>query len=252
MAGRKERRRTEHRQWLCRYAFDSARKYWVTSRQHLPPPAWPFTHHPRPSQRLPQNSGWMNYLAHLLLADYSDDALLGAMLGDFVAGAALGDWPDAVQREIRIHRWIDGYTDRHPEVLGLKANFPQGQRRYAGILLDVYFDHLLARDWPLHADQALDAFSQRVYAALRTHQATLPPRLAAMAPLMAAGDWLSSYRHREAVDRAVGGIARRLARGDLLLACLPTLRAHEGAAQAAFARFFPELRAFVTSRREAA
>ena len=194
----------------------------------------------------------MNYLAHLLLAEHSDEGLLGALLGDFVAGSAFEAWPTVVQRDILIHRRIDGFTDRHPQVLALKAKFPQGQRRYAGILIDVYFDHLLARDWPRHADPPLQHFSQRVYGVLADAAAALPPRLAAIAPLMAAGDWLGSYRQRDNVDRAVTRIARRLSRGgEGLIACLPILREHEGEAEACFEVFFPELRAFVSETRRA-
>jgi len=194
----------------------------------------------------------MNYLAHLLLADLGDEALLGALLGDFVAGSAFEAWPTVVQREILIHRRIDGFTDRHPQVLALKTNFPQGQRRYAGILIDVYFDHLLARDWSRHADEPLPQFSQRVYAVLADAAAELPPRLAAIRPLMASGDWLGSYRQRDNVDRAVTRIARRLSRGsEGLIACLPTLREHEAEAEACFEAFFPELRAFVSETRRA-
>lgn len=194
----------------------------------------------------------MNYLAHLLLAEHSDEGLLGALLGDFVAGSAFEAWPAIVRREILIHRRIDGFTDRHPQVLALKATFPEGQRRYAGILIDVYFDHLLARDWPRHADPPLHDFSQRAYRVLAEAAAELPPRLAAIAPLMASGDWLGSYRHRDNVDRAVTRIARRLSRGgEGLVACLPTLRQHEAEAEAGFEAFFPEVRAFVEETRAA-
>ena len=160
----------------------------------------------------------MNYLAHLYLAQHSDEAMLGAMLGDFVGGSNLGDYPPAVRREIQVHRRIDSYTDAHPDVLAIKALFPQGPRRYAGILLDVYFDHLLARDWPAHHPQPLDEFSRRAYRVLLQHASHLPDRLRTIAPLMTAGDWLGSYRARATVDRAVERIAHRLSRrGDQLV-----------------------------------
>ena len=89
----------------------------------------------------------MNYLAHAWLARHSDDAILGAMLGDFVHGQqALLDWPVPVREEIVRHRFIDRYTDSHPEVIAARARFGT-LRRYAGIALDVYFDHCLARGW---------------------------------------------------------------------------------------------------------
>ena len=184
----------------------------------------------------------MNYLAHTWLARHSDEALLGGLLGDFVHGqVALQDWPPEVAREILLHRRIDRYTDTHPAVTEVRATFGD-LRRYAGIVLDVYFDHLLARDWLRWNDAPLDEFTQRVYRVLWEHRKQLPPRLQRIAPHMSADDWLGNYRHRDAVDGAIRGISTRLSRnGDKLRACLPVLRAYEDEAQAAFEVFFPQL-----------
>ena len=189
----------------------------------------------------------MNYLAHAWLARHGDDAILGALLGDFVHGqATLPDWPPVVRAEIVRHRRIDRYTDDHPAVVAARALFG-GLRRYAGIVLDVYFDHRLARDWTrwnhaLAGDVPLEDFTARVYRVLARHRDALPPRLQAIAPRMAAHDWLGSYRKRESVDAAVRGIATRLSRnGDRLVACLDVLRANEAQVDDAFEIFFPAL-----------
>ena len=147
----------------------------------------------------------MNYLAHAWLARHSDDAILGAILGDFVFGAStLQDWREPVRAEIVRHRRIDRYTDTHPAVTSARILFDDaGLRRYAGIVLDVYFDHCLARGWPRWNDAALDDFTARVYRVLRQYHDELPPRLQAIAPRMAAHDWLGSYRERSNVDHAV-------------------------------------------------
>lgn len=186
----------------------------------------------------------MNYLAHAWLARHSDDAILGALLGDFVFGqSTLADWPAPVRAEIVRHRRIDRYTDDHPAVTAARGLFDDaGLRRYAGIVLDVYFDHCLARGWARWNAAPLGEFTARVYRILAERHAELPPRLAAIAPRMAAHDWLGSYRHRDIVDRAVRGIATRLSRnGEKLVACLDVLRANEEAAQATFEAFFPDL-----------
>ena len=190
----------------------------------------------------PPYHGRMNYLAHAWLARHSDDAILGALLGDFVFGqSALADWPPAVRAEILRHRRIDRYTDNHPAVVAMRMRFG-GLRRYAGIVLDVYFDHCLAREWWRWNDAPLDAFTGRIYRLLDERRGRLPPRLAALAPRMAAHDWLGSYARRESVDAAVRGISTRLSRnGDRLVACLDVLRRDEAAAQQAFDAFWPDL-----------
>ena len=184
----------------------------------------------------------MNYLAHTWLARHSDEALLGGLLGDFVHGnVALLDWPPQVRSEILLHRRIDRFTDTHPAVTAVRAGFGD-LRRYAGIVLDVYFDHLLARDWLRWNDAPLPDFTARVYGVLDAHREQLPLRLKRIAPHMATEDWLGSYRHRDSVDGAIRGISTRLSRsGDKLRACLPVLRAHEAEVDAAFKVFFPEL-----------
>ena len=184
----------------------------------------------------------MNYLAHAWLARHSDEAILGGLLGDFVFGrSVLQDWRPSVRIEIVRHRRIDRYTDEHPAVVEARALFG-GLRRYAGIVLDVYFDHRLARDWPRWNDESLHDFTARVYRVLREHRDELPPRLQAIAPRMAAHDWLGSYAVRGNVDGAVRGIATRLSRrGEVLVACLQDLRLHEPALESAFEAFFPDL-----------
>ena len=186
----------------------------------------------------------MNYLAHAWLARHSDDAILGAILGDFVFGqSGLQDWPPAVRSEVVRHRRIDQYTDAHPAVVAARSLFDAaGLRRYAGIVLDVHFDHCLARGWSRWNETPLDAFTTRVYRVLLEHRDALPPRLHAIAPRMAAHDWLGSYRERGNVDHAVRGIATRLSRnGDKLVACLDVLRVEETAIDEAFEAFFPDL-----------
>jgi len=186
----------------------------------------------------------MNYLAHAWLARHSDEAILGAILGDFVFGqSTLQDWPPAIRIEIVRHRRIDRYTDDHPAVVAARALFDAaGLRRYAGIVLDVYFDHRLARGWARWNAASLGDFTSRVYRVLLQHRDALPPRLHAIAPRMAAHDWLGSYRERANVDGAVRGIATRLSRnGERLIECLAVLRANEAAVDAAFEAFFPDL-----------
>lgn len=188
------------------------------------------------------NAG-VNYLAHLYLARHSHEAMLGALLGDFVFGrAALEDYSPVIRREILLHRRIDRFTDEHPAVLGVRQRFPDGVRRYAGIALDVYFDHLLARDWARYSGVALDRFTGPFYAHLLDRLDGLPDRLQAIAPRMAGHDWLGSYRERGNVDLAVRRIATRLSRnGERLVQCLAVLREHEAAAEAGFEAFFPAL-----------
>lgn len=195
--------------------------------------------------------GAMNYLAHIYLAQHDDEAMVGALLGDFVGSDKLDHYSPTLQAEIRLHRKIDRYTDSHPAVLAAKQCFPDGRRRYAGILLDVYYDHLLARQWSRYSDTPLDQFNQRFYAALQSRQDQWPKRLGEIAPHMMAHDWLGAYRQRESVDHAIRRIATRLSRnGERLVDCLGDLQSHEVALARGFDVFFPELIGYVQAERQ--
>lgn len=101
----------------------------------------------------------MNFLAHLWLADRTQTSLAGSVLGDVVRGADLSPYPDDIALGIRLHRKVDAATDRHPIMQALRARFGEGQRRYAGIVLDLAADHALARQWPAYHRETLPDFA---------------------------------------------------------------------------------------------
>jgi acyl carrier protein phosphodiesterase len=192
----------------------------------------------------------MNYLAHLYLARYSDDAMLGALLGDFVKPHSSAPFTPEIAAEIITHRKVDAFTDSHPIVLDAKALFNGPPRRYAGILLDVFYDHMLAKHWRHYSDVPLDTFIARFYSALQRRADILPPNLARLAPYMIEQDWLGSYLHYDGVDIAVRRISTRLSKnGDLMRDGLVDLKLHYAGLEQGFHEFFPELIGFVDARR---
>ena len=192
----------------------------------------------------------MNYLAHIYLASHSDDAMLGALLGDFVKPHSGSQFSADMEAEILTHRKVDSFTDSHPIVLHAKQLFSGPRRRYAGILLDVFYDHLLARNWTRYSDVPLDDFIARFYAALTRRADVLPANLAQAAPRMIEQDWLGSYLDYAGVEIAIRRISTRLSRnGDVMRDGLIDLKANYAELASGFDAFFPELIAFVASRR---
>jgi acyl carrier protein phosphodiesterase len=190
----------------------------------------------------------MNYLAHVYLSRHSPESLIGGLLGDFVKGRALDRYPPAVRGGIFLHRAIDRYTDAHEVVEVSRSRVSRERRRFAGIMVDVFYDHFLARHWRTWCATPLEDFTQQVYATLTPHRASFPERLQRVLPRMAGDDWLSAYREPWAVDAALNGIARRFKR-------FPRARVLTGGAreleqqyshfEADFLAFFPELIDFV-------
>ncbi|AZD00572.1 ACP phosphodiesterase [Pseudomonas chlororaphis] len=185
----------------------------------------------------------MNYLAHLHLGGQRPGQLLGSLYGDFVKGRLQGQFNPEIEAAIQLHRSIDIFTDRHPLVGESLSRFSLTRRRYAGIVLDVFFDHCLARDWMLYADRPLELFTSDVYRVLAA-EPRLPGRLAQIAPHMAAHDWLGSYREFEVLEQVLRGIARRLSRPEELAAAMGELERLYQPLSEDFRAFYPQLQAF--------
>jgi len=99
----------------------------------------------------------MNFLAHLYLADPQPLGLLGSLMGDFVKGPLGGRYPEPITRGIMLHRRIDTFTDAHAVVRASRTRISPGRRRFAGIMIDVFYDHFLARDWARYCPEQLKA-----------------------------------------------------------------------------------------------
>ncbi|MGF6555248.1 acyl carrier protein phosphodiesterase [Pseudomonas sp. S30_BP2TU TE3576] len=185
----------------------------------------------------------MNYLAHLHLGGQRPGQLLGSLYGDFVKGRLQGQFAAEIEGAIQLHRSIDVFTDRHPQVDIALSRFSLTRRRYAGIVLDVFFDHCLARDWTLYADRPLALFTSDVYRVLSSER-QLPERLAKIAPHMVANDWLGSYQEFEVLEQVLSGISRRLTRPEELAAAMQELRRLYEPLSEDFRLFYPQLQAF--------
>jgi acyl carrier protein phosphodiesterase len=186
----------------------------------------------------------MNYLAHLYLAPPGDDALLGSLMGDFVKGPLPGGYPPGIAHAMILHRRIDAFTDAHPRVRVSRERVSGPRRRFAGIMVDLFYDHFLARHWHRYCEERLDAFTRRVYALLAEREHTLPPRLREVAARMRETDWLGSYREIGNIHVALDRMSLRLRRGNRLRGAAEELEGKYDEFEADFRTFFPDLTHF--------
>ncbi len=155
----------------------------------------------------------MNYLAHLVLAGDDENLRLGAMLGDFVRGRkALGGYPEALVRGIMLHRHIDALTDSLPAVVALREWFPAPFRRFGGIIIDLAFDHQLARHWDDYSSNALEVFDAGVREMLDRNREWVPDRLQRFMAYADRRGLFAAYRDGQEVLHSLRGVGRRLSR----------------------------------------
>ena len=188
----------------------------------------------------------MNFLAHLYLAGEDEELILGQMLGDFLEPGWRERVPPGVQRGVRQHQQVDLFTDRHPVFKRSRARLPPGLRRYAGIVIDIYYDHLLATHWPrFHAELTLEEFARSRYEVLQKKERDLTSKLRRVLPSIVRHDWLTSYRGNAGIERALRDVSRRLRRENPVAAAGKALRRQHDGLDEDFLEFFPDLERFV-------
>ena len=187
----------------------------------------------------------MNYLAHLYLAKDSVELMIGSILGDFVKGTLKDQYPNKIKQGIELHRKIDTYTDAHAMTRACRQLYSPKRRRFAGIIVDLCYDHFLYRHWSTYADTALDSFILNAYDILKKNQSMLPERLQAMIPFMIRDDWLGSYRDLKGVEQALGRLSKRVTNGNRLPGAIDEIKVHYRQLEANFLIFFPDLISFV-------
>lgn len=191
----------------------------------------------------------MNFLAHLHLAAPDPARMLGGVLADILKPAEIAALPADVRDGVQLHRRIDGFTDRHAVVQRSIRRVAAGLGWFSGIVIDVYYDHLLARAWADYADEPLRTFADRCYDLFSAAGPALPPEGQEFADRFGADDRLVRYSTvdgiAETLDRVSARIAARMpTRAVRLRDAMPALLAADADLAADFAAFYPELIAF--------
>ena len=183
----------------------------------------------------------MNWLAHLVLSEPTSAFRVGNLLPDILPWSEWSMLPAKYQAGIECHRLIDSFTDTHALFRKSANRIEAPFRRYAGILVDVFYDHFLARTWSRYERVPLNQFAAEFYDSLTEHREDLPPLAYSRLLQMKAGDWLCSYRDFAGVRRALVGIGSRFRKPIPLGEATSQLELHYQGLSEDFAEFFPEL-----------
>jgi len=186
----------------------------------------------------------MNTLGHLALGGNRPEHLLGQFLGDFVRGS-VDELPysNAILRGIRAHRRIDAVGDRHSFTHAAKALLPASERRYGGIVLDLYSDLLLHANWTRVMPADLDRFIDHAHALLTDPPVPLPPNAARHARIVVDHGLLMAYADPDELGAILDRIGRRLRRPVRLSPLLHKLLRRETWFHDAFPAYFEDMRA---------
>jgi acyl carrier protein phosphodiesterase len=191
----------------------------------------------------------VNFLAHLHLADGDPGDMDGGVAADFVRNPELHLLAPDVFRGVMLHRHIDGFTDRHPVTLRSISRVAREMGWFGGIVIDIYYDHILAREWPCYSAEPLGAFAARSYRVLEDHLPTLPEDARDFMRKFVDEDRLNRYATRDGIEDTLARVSRVIAkripnRAMDLTTAMPVLIARDADIATDFHAFYPELIAF--------
>ncbi|MGX5856351.1 acyl carrier protein phosphodiesterase [Dyadobacter jiangsuensis] len=188
----------------------------------------------------------MNFLAHILLSGENEGVVMGNYVGDFIKGRLSKEktatWnPDYVVG-LKLHRFIDSFTDTHPEVSEAKDVAAVTQGKLAGIVMDIYFDYFLAKNFEHYHKEPLFIYAHRMYSVIERNQHLIPETMVPMVRSMIRQDWLNTYATLDGIDTTFKRLSRRAGFLAPISTAVSDLRTNEAFYYGKFLSFFPELR----------
>lgn len=183
----------------------------------------------------------MNYLAHIYLSGNNDLITIGNFIADGIKGKSYKNYQKEIQIGVLLHRNIDTFTDAHPTVRLSTKRLHSKYGHYSGIIVDILYDHFLAKNWPRYCSVPLKDYVDGFYNSLETHFDVLPLRIQKMMPYMMADNWLLNYASIDGISHVLDGMNRRTKNRSGMHEAVKELEFFYSEFETEFSSFFDEL-----------
>jgi acyl carrier protein phosphodiesterase len=184
----------------------------------------------------------VNFLAHLFLSGDQPEIMVGNFIGDFVRGRNVYEqFKPNIALGIELHRQIDDFTDSHLVVMESKKRLRPKYRHYSPVIVDMFYDHFLAKNWQAYHALPLNLFATEAYSVITKFDEDLPERVRGLLPYMIQGNWLYNYSRIEGIHRALSGMSKRTPFESKMNEAVIDLEKFYSEFEGEFSMFFPEL-----------
>ena len=190
----------------------------------------------------------MNFLAHIYLSDDDEGVTIGNFIADGIKGKKYQKYPVALQKGILLHRAIDSYTDSHPTVRKSTKRLHEKHGHYSGVVVDILYDHFLAKNWSQYCDIPLDQYVDDFYDMLQNNYAILPTRIQRMMPYMMADNWLLSYATVPGISKILDQMSVRVKGRSNMNFAVIELKEFYDEFEDEFTSFFEELQMYCKNK----
>lgn len=191
----------------------------------------------------------MNFLAHIYLSGTDRELLIGNFIADFVKGKNKNSYPDRIREGIEHHRAIDYFTDHHSITLESKKRLYGRHHKYSGVIVDLFYDHFLAKNFSDYSSKQLTDFVKESYDIILTYHAFLPQKVIEFLPIMIERNWLLNYSTIEGIGKTLTGLGKRVAFENKMHEATIDLKQEYHNFESEFKLFFPQLINFAESNR---
>ena len=186
----------------------------------------------------------MNYLAHIYLSNDNKEITIGNFIADSIKGKTYTEFPKEIQKGILLHREIDSFTDFHPTVRLSTKKLHKNYGHYSGVIVDILYDHFLAKNWNNYHEQPLEEYIEKFYELLRNSFNILTPRIKRMMSYMISDNLLLSYATVEGISKVLVKMNRRTNNTSNMNFAVIELEEYYEEFENEFTSFFEELRVF--------
>lgn len=190
----------------------------------------------------------MNFLAHIYLSGDDDGITIGNFIADGIKGSKYKKYPQQIQKGILLHRSIDSYTDQHQIVRKSTARLHQNYSHYSGVIVDILYDHFLAKNWSNYHSQPLSEYVNDFYGLLRNNYEILPLRIQRLMPVMISDNWLLSYASVKGISTILKKMTKRRAQSSKMNFAVVDLEKYYDEFESEFTEFFEDLRSYSKSK----
>ncbi|MDR2038188.1 MAG: ACP phosphodiesterase [Bacteroidales bacterium] len=190
----------------------------------------------------------MNYLAHTYLSGDNDDIKIGNFLGDWVKGSDYLKYSEDIRTGILLHRNIDSFTDRHPIVHQSSSRFQSRYSKYSGVIIDILYDHYLAKNWSDFSDLSLHDYVNKMHNVMLNNFDILPERLQNYLPGFMNERWIERYATIEGIRDVLDAMSKRTSLPNETEYAISVMEAHYDDFRHEFFDFFGQIIEFVESR----
>jgi acyl carrier protein phosphodiesterase len=189
----------------------------------------------------------MNYLAHLYLSGNDEATLVGNFIGDYVKGKGYEKFPIDIQKGILLHRQIDSFTDKHPKFREAKKLLNGDFGLYSGIVIDLFYDHFLAKNWNIYSPLTLREFAKYSHAVLLSHFRHLPKRVQGFLPFLIQHRRLESYAGAKGIQKSLEMMSRYTSLPNNSKKAIAVMKSNIPFFEESFAVFMSEIVDFVSN-----